>query len=47
MVNVKSKSKSCGRFALSCEKQNASDNKTKLLDLIKSLPEQNIIDIKF
>ena len=31
-----------------CEKsKNASENKTKLLDLIKSLPEQNIIDIKF
>lgn len=31
-----------------CEKdRHASDNKTKLLDLIKSLPEQNIIDIKF
>lgn len=31
-----------------CEKdRHASDNKTKLLNLIKSLPEQNIIDIKF
>ena len=31
-----------------CEKDGyASDNKTKLLNLIKSLPEQNIIDIKF
>ena len=31
-----------------CEKErHASDNKTKLLNLIKSLPEQNIIDIKF
>lgn len=31
-----------------CEKDgHASDNKTKLLNLIKSLPEQNIIDIKF
>ena len=31
-----------------CEKSdNASGNKTKLLNLIKSLPEQNIIDIKF
>ena len=30
-----------------CEKdRHASDNKTKLLNLIKSLPEQNIIDIK-
>lgn len=31
-----------------CEKdEHASDNETKLLNLIKSLPEQNIIDIKF
>lgn len=31
-----------------CEKgEHASHNKTKLLNLIKSLPEQNIIDIKF
>lgn len=31
-----------------CEKdEHVSDNKTKLLNLIKSLPEQNIIDIKF